>query len=99
MTEAGGGFDLPEKPLPPEGGRELRRQYLDRDGAMVLQVLREVDRCHPPAAELALDGVPPAEGGPNRGEHVSHGELGHERLLHDSEPRGWAAEGRAQLLA
>src|SRR3989449_687931 len=57
MTEAGGGFDLAEKPLPPEGGGELRRQHLDRHRATVLQVLSEVDRRHPATAEFALDRV------------------------------------------
>src|SRR3989442_3082890 len=72
MTEAGGGFDLPEKPLPPEGGCELRRQHLDRDGATVLQVLRKVDRGHSPAPQLALDRVATGEGGLNVGEEGVH---------------------------
>ena len=50
MTEAGGGLDLPKKPLTAERGRELRRQHFDRHRAMVLQVLGEVDGRHSPAA-------------------------------------------------
>ena len=72
MTEARGGFDLPEKPLPPEGGRELRRQHLDGHRATVLQVLSEIDRGHSPAPELALDRVTAGEGGLNVGEEVGH---------------------------
>src|SRR5207245_9789994 len=63
MTEARGGLDLPEKPLAAEGGRELRRQHLDRHRPIVLQVPGEVDGCHPSAAELALDSIATGDSG------------------------------------
>jgi len=63
VREAGCDFDLLEKPLRAERRGELRLQHLDGDFAMVLQVLGEVDRRHPPAAELALDCVAVGEGG------------------------------------
>src|SRR2546425_8292834 len=75
MTEAGGGFDLAEKPLPPEGGGELRRQHLDRHRATVLQVLSEVDRRHPATAEFALDRVATGDGGLQAGDRVGHHEI------------------------
>ena len=92
MTETGGGFDLPEKPLPPEGGGELRRQHLDRDGTPVLQVVREVDRRHSPAPELALDRVAVCERGPQLGKRVGHRELLLAGSLHHR-ARRWARPG------
>ena len=54
----------------PERRREIGVQHLDRHAADVLHVVREIHRRHPPAADLALDAVPIAEGGAQRGEHV-----------------------------
>src|SRR2546425_7508896 len=96
MTEAGGGFDLAEKPLPPEGGGELRRQHLDRHRATVVQVLREVDRRHPATAEFALDRVATGDGGLQAGDRVGHHEILLAGRLHDrartrQRPDGWLA--------
>jgi len=51
------------KPLRAERRGELGLQHLDSDPAMMLEVLSEIDRRHPPATELALDRVAVGEGG------------------------------------
>ena len=48
-------LDLAQEPLGAERGGELRAQHLDRDVAVVLEVVREVDGGHAAAPELALD--------------------------------------------
>ncbi len=63
MTERGGDVDFAEKPLGAERGRQLRTQDLERDPPVVLEVLGQIDRCHPAPAELALDRVAVREGG------------------------------------
>src|SRR5689334_19035232 len=73
VAEAGGGRDLAEKTLPAERGGELGRQYLNRHRPAVLQVFGQVHGRHPAAAELALDRIPPGEGGAHFGERVRHG--------------------------
>ena len=57
MLEPGGELDLALEALGAERGGELGVQDLERDRAVVLQVLREVDRGHAPTAERALDRV------------------------------------------
>ena len=49
-------LDLAQEPLGAERGGELGAEDLEGD-ALCLQVVREVDRGHPPAPELALDDV------------------------------------------
>ena len=41
-----GGLDLAQKPLGPECGTEIRVQHLDRDIALVLEIVREVHGGH-----------------------------------------------------
>ena len=48
-------LDLGEEPLGAERGAEVRMQDLDRDVAVVLEVVREIDGRHAAGAELALD--------------------------------------------
>jgi hypothetical protein len=48
---------LAEKSLRSEQRRELGVKHLDRDAAMVLEVLREIDRRHPARTELAFDAI------------------------------------------
>ena len=57
MLQVRGELYLLEKALRPEDRGELRMQQLDRDLAMVLQILREIHRRHPTRTKLALDGV------------------------------------------
>ena len=71
MGELRGDLNLVQEPLGPERGRKLGFQNLDRDPAVVLQVLGEVDRGHPAAAEFTLDRVAPGEGGLQTGERAS----------------------------
>jgi hypothetical protein len=56
------GLDLDHEPLGAEDGGELRFQDLQRDVAVVLEVLGEIDRGHAALAELALDRVAVGEG-------------------------------------
>ena len=55
MLEPGGELDLAQEPLGAQRRGELGVQHLERDGAVVPQVVREVDRGHAAAAELALE--------------------------------------------
>ena len=70
MLEPGGEPDLPLEPAGADGRGHLREQYLQRDGAVVLQVPGEVDDGHPAATELALEGIPIRERGPKRRQSV-----------------------------
>ena len=63
MLQRGGGLDLHHEPLGAEHGGELGLQDLERDLAVVLEVLGEVDGGHAALAELALDAVAVGEGG------------------------------------
>ena len=61
---APGGSRLAQKPLAHDRvGREMRRQRLDRDAPIELEVAREVDDAHAAAADLALELVLPGERG------------------------------------
>src|ERR1019366_8213888 len=57
VLQGRGGLDLHYKALGAKHRRQLRLQHLERDVAIVLQVVREVHRRHPAGAEFALDGV------------------------------------------
>src|SRR2546427_659760 len=73
MVEPSRGVYLAEKPLRAERCGQLGLQDLNGDLAVVLPVLSEVDRRHPPAAELALDRVAVGEGGLQTSEQVGQG--------------------------
>ena len=62
MLQPGGGADLGEEALGAEGGAEVGMQHLDGDVAIVLEVVREVDRGHAASAEFALDGIAVGQG-------------------------------------
>jgi len=72
VPEVGGELDLPEKAVCPEIHRQLGMDHLERDQALLLQILRQVDRRHPTATELALDAVAVTQGGLKAGGGV-HG--------------------------
>ena len=72
MLQPGGDLDFPEEPLAAEGGGDLGPEDLHRHLAVMPQVFGQVDRGHPPAAELALDGVAVPEGGLQTVEVVGH---------------------------
>ena len=57
MVELGGDRDLAQEPLGAERVGEFGVEDLDRHGAVVLEVVREVDGGHAAVAELALDAV------------------------------------------
>ena len=57
MLQPGGEPDLPLEPLGAERRGELRMEQLERDRAVVLEVLGQPDRGHAAAAELAVERV------------------------------------------
>ena len=57
MGQVGGGLDLGEEPLGTDDGSQLRLEDLERDLALVLEVVRQVDCGHTALAQLTLDGV------------------------------------------
>jgi hypothetical protein len=57
MLQAGCDLDLAVEALRAERGSELGEQDLEGDGSLVLQVLGQEYRGHPPASELALERV------------------------------------------
>ena len=57
MVQVGGGRDLTEKTFGPEGEYQRGAEHLYRDLALVLDVVREMDRGHAARAELAVDAV------------------------------------------
>src|SRR3990172_1952540 len=69
-------LDLPQEPLRAQQGRELGLQNLDRDLAVVLEVLGEVDSSHASAAELALKPVAVGQRGL---ETIERSGIGHAR--------------------
>ena len=63
MAELRGELDLAQEAVAAERLGEVGAQHLERDVAVVLEVVREVDRGHAAGAELALDAVAALEGG------------------------------------
>src|SRR4029078_8628630 len=59
-------LDLAQEPLGAEHYAELRLQHLQRDFAVVLQVMREIDGRHAALAEHAFDAVPIGQGAGER---------------------------------
>ncbi|HEX9894208.1 MAG TPA: hypothetical protein VGA78_09810 [Gemmatimonadales bacterium] len=57
MLQVGGGGDFLEKPLRSDDGGQLRPHHLERDPALVAQVMGQVDGGHATRAELTLDAV------------------------------------------
>ena len=62
MLKAGGELDLSLEALGAKAGCELGQQDLERDGAIVPEIMGEVDRGHTPAPELTLEHVAVAQG-------------------------------------
>jgi hypothetical protein len=65
--------DLVQKPPGTQDGRKLGLEHLDRDLSAVLQVLGQVDRRHPTAADLPLDGIAVGEDLPESFQLSVHG--------------------------
>lgn len=76
MGELGGDLDLAEEAIAAKGNGQLRAQDLERDAALELAVLGEVDHGHPPTPELALDLVAIGEGGLELSEQIGHANSG-----------------------
>jgi hypothetical protein len=74
MLQPRGGGDLGEEPLPAQRRAEVGVEDLDGDVAVVAEVVREVDRRHPPRAELPLDPIAVGEGSREARGDVAHGE-------------------------
>ncbi len=72
VLQVGGDLDLVEEALGAQDGGELRAQHFDRDLAVVLHVMGEVDGRHAAGAELALDRVAVGEGTAEAVEIVDH---------------------------
>jgi len=63
MLQPRRGADFRQEPFAAECGAEVGMQHLDRDIALVFQVVREVHRSHAAGAEFALDAIAVGEGG------------------------------------
>src|SRR5512143_4166789 len=72
MLKLRGRLDLAQESLTAEGGRELRVQDLDRDVAIVLEVVREINGCHAAGTKFALDAVAIGDGGRQTRQDVVH---------------------------
>ena len=75
MVEPCRDLDLAQEALVAERRGKLGLQDLEGDGAVVLEVLGQIDRGHPAAAEFALDRVAAGEGGLQAREDLVHLEL------------------------
>jgi len=70
MIQPGGEGDLAKEPLGAEGGGQLGPEQLERDGAIVLEIMGTIDRGHPappsiqPAARATASEI--LESGPIR---------------------------------
>ena len=62
MVQVGGRRDLAQKALGPEGVDQLGTEDLYRYLALVLEVVREIDRSHPARAKLAVEAVAIGQG-------------------------------------
>ena len=71
VLEVGGGLDLGEEALGTDDGGEFGAEDLDGDGAVVLEVVGEVDRGHAALAQLPLDAVAVGEWQRRGGRRVS----------------------------
>jgi hypothetical protein len=57
MLEARGGVDLGEETVGADGGGEVWFEHLERDVAVMAEILGQIDRGHAAFAERALDAV------------------------------------------
>jgi len=72
--------DLPEKTLGAQRRCYLRPQHLERDGPVMLQVVREIDRGHAAPTQLTLDAVATGQSGGETRTVITHeGTMAHPR--------------------
>jgi hypothetical protein len=110
VLEPRGQLDLAAEALDAEPGGQVEGEQLDHDAPDEGGLLRQEDVRHPPAAELALDGVGAAEGGLQLGGQIGHGLLGHggerwsacarpsSRAAHPDARRGHANRSRTRAV-
>src|SRR5487761_2103158 len=72
MLQVGRGLDLGQEALAADHGRELGAQDLQRDLAVVLEIVGEINGRHAARAELALEAVAGGEGRGEASGDVSH---------------------------
>ena len=72
MAQVGGGRDLAQEALGPEGVNQLGSEHLYGDLAIVLEVMREIDRRHPARTKLAVEAVAIGQGSLKSGLEVGH---------------------------
>jgi hypothetical protein len=72
VLQGGDGLDLAQEPLGANDRGQFRPEDLDRDLAVVAQVLRQVDGGHAALAELPLDAVAVGQGGDKGGPGLGH---------------------------
>ena len=72
MLEVGGELDLGQEPLGADHGGELGPEHLERDPAVVAEVLGEVDGGHAAGADLAVEAVAVRQGGLEPAEEFGH---------------------------
>ena len=72
MVQVGGGRDLAQKALGPEGVDQLGTEHLDGDLAIMLEVMREIDRRHAACTQLAVEAVAIGQGTLKSGLEVGH---------------------------
>ena len=65
-------LDLGQKPLGANRHREFGLEHLDRDLAIVLEVLGEIDGSHATSAKFTLDAVAATQRRAEATEHVTH---------------------------
>jgi hypothetical protein len=80
MLQIRGGADLLEEAFSSDHYCEVRVQHLDRDLAIVLQVVSQPDRGHPARPERPLDAVAAGEGRGETGGRLSHRFLDIDRI-------------------
>ena len=72
MLEVGGGLDLGEEAVGTDHGGQLWLQDLERDLALVAEIVRKEDGRHPALADLAVDLVATVERRVQPVDHVRH---------------------------
>ena len=72
MVQAGGDLDLAQEALGTDGSGQIRVQDLDRDLAVVLEILGEKHHGHAAATNSCIDRVPLGEGRLQAFEQVRH---------------------------
>jgi len=65
--------DFVQEPFRTECSRHFGLQDLERDLAVVLEVLCQIDRSHPTGPEFPLDAVAVGQGGGEAWERIGHG--------------------------